>query len=485
MKQTAASRLSRGYLICITATVLWSSTAIFIRYLTETYAIPALVLAFWRDLTLALTLGLFFLLFRRVRLQLPRGQMRFMLVYGLVLSLFNSLWTISVAMNGAAVSTVLAYSSAGFTAVLGWRLFGERLGPVKILAVTLSLLGCVFVSGAYDPAAWQLNPVGVVTGLLSGLAFAAYSLMGKEASQRSINPWTVLLYAFGFASIFLFAYNWFAPLLPQGVASTDLFWLGDAYAGWLVLILLAIGPTIGGYGLYTVSLNYLPASVANIIATLEPVMTAAQAFILLGERFTAPQWIGSVLIVAGVIVLRQGERANTSQPLPVEDASKLRTRYQGAILRDSRVLLIRHREHASGRDYWLIPGGGRLDGESEEDCVAREMEEETNLQVAVQRLLLDERFVSDYGKEHHKTYLCDPVSGHASPGYEPEYEASQQYAIVEIGWFDLRDEASWGEKVVNDRITYPLMCKLRAALGYAGEQPDAAPSVSSISATTL
>ena len=100
-------------------------------------------------------------------------------------------------------------------------------------------------------------------------------------------------------SIFLLGYNWMAPLLPQGVASTDLFWLGDAYAGWLVLILLAVGPTIGGYGLYTVSLNYLPASVANIIATLEPVMTAAQAFILLGERFTAPQWIGSALIVAG------------------------------------------------------------------------------------------------------------------------------------------------------------------------------------------
>jgi drug/metabolite transporter (DMT)-like permease/ADP-ribose pyrophosphatase YjhB (NUDIX family) len=480
MEQTAASRLNRGYLICITGTVLWSSTAIFIRYLTETYAIPALVLAFWRDLTLALTLGLFFLLFRRVRLVLPRGQMRFMLVYGLILSLFNSLWTISVVMNGAAVSTVMAYSSAGFTAILGWRLFGERLGVVKILAVTLSLLGCVFVSGAYDPAAWQLNPVGVITGLLSGLAFAAYSLMGKEASRRSINPWTVLLYAFGFAAIFLLVYNWLAPLLPQGVASADLFWLGDAYAGWLVLILLAVGPTIGGYGLYTVSLNYLPASVANIIATLEPVMTAAQAYILLGERFTAPQWIGSVLIVGGVIVLRLEERGSASQPLPAPDASNRRTRYQGAILSDNRVLLIRHQEHASGRDYWVIPGGGRLDGESEEECVVREMKEETNLQVTVRRLLLDERFVSEYGKEHHKTYLCDMISGHASPGYEPELEASQHYAIVEVGWFDLRDEASWGEKVINDHFTYPLMCKLRAGLGYAGEQLDPAISIGSV-----
>ena len=472
-KHTAASDLTRGYLICLTGTILWSSTAIFIRYLTETYKIPPLVLAFWRDLTLALTLGLFFLIFRRVRLKLPPGQLRFLLVYGLVLSLFNSLWTISVALNGAAVSTVLAYSSAGFTAVLGWQLFGERLGPLKILAVTLSLLGCAFVSGAFDPAAWQLNPLGVITGLLSGLAFAAYSLMGKEASHRSINPWTVLLYAFGFAAIFLLSYNWLAPWLPQGVASRDLFWLGNAYQGWLVLILLAVGPTVGGYGLYTVSLNYLPASVANIIATLEPVFTAALAFVLLDERFTVPQWIGSFLIVGGVIVLRIEERLNKSQPQVAPQAAEQRIRYQGAILRDSHVLLIRHKEHASGRDYWVIPGGGRLDGESEEACVRREMKEETNLEVAVRRLLLDERLESDYGSHHQKTYLCQPLSGQASPGYEPEPEAAQHYAIVEVGWFDLSDKASWGDKVMSDRLTYQLMCKLREALGFAGERAEA------------
>ncbi len=468
----AASRLTRGYLICITGTVLWSSTAIFIRYLTETYNLPPLVLAFWRDLTLTLALGLFLVVFRRVRLSLPRNQIRFMLFYGLILSLFNSLWTISVALNGAAVSTVLAYSSAGFTAVLGWRLFGEQLGPVKILAVTLSLLGCVFVSGAYDPDAWQFNPLGVITGLLSGLAFAAYSLMGKEASHRSINPWTVLLYAFGFATCFLFAYNWLAPVFPQGVASMNLFWLGDAYLGWLVLLLLAVGPTVGGYGLYTVSLNYLPASVANIIATLEPVFTAAQAFVLLGERFTAPQWIGSVLIVVGVIVLRLEERTNVSQPQPDSDIPLPRIRYQGAVLQGSRLLLIRHQEHDTGRDYWVIPGGSRIEGESEEACVAREIKEETHLDVAVQRLLLDDCFESPYGTHHHKTYLCHWVSGQASPGDNPEIETSEHCAIVEVGWFDLRNEASWGKKVLQDQITYPLLCRLRATLGYASDAPD-------------
>lgn len=303
-KTDPITSITRGYLICITGTILWSTTAIFIRYLTVNYLLPPLVLAFWRDLFLALTLGVVFLVFNPLRLQLSRKHWKFLALYGFVLSLFNSLWTISVALNGAAVSTVLAYSSAAFTAVLGWWLLGEKLGPLKILAVTFSLLGCVFVSGAFDPSAWQLNPVGVITGLASGIGFAGYSLMGKVASDRSINPWTALVYAFAIAAVFIFFYNQLGWLLPKGVASTEFFWLGSVLTGWLVLFALAVGPTVGGYGLYTVSLTYLPASVANIIATLEPVMTAILAYFLLAERFTPPQWFGSALIIGGVVVLR-------------------------------------------------------------------------------------------------------------------------------------------------------------------------------------
>jgi drug/metabolite transporter (DMT)-like permease len=299
--------LTRGYAICLTGTVIWSTTAIFIRYLTENYSMPPLVLAVWRDLFLSVFLAMLFVAFWPARLHPGRRNLGFLAAYGLVVSLFNSLWTISVALNGAAVSTVLAYSSAGFTALLGWRLLGEKLNPTKIFAVSLSLVGCVFVSGAYDPEAWQLNTIGIITGLSSGIAFAAYSLMGRTAAHRHIDPWTTLLYAFAFATVFLLAYNILPLNLPAGLGSTNLLWLGDQWAAWAILILLAIGPTLGGYGLYTVSLAYLPASIANVIATLEPVMTAILAFLLLGERFTGPQFLGSALIIGGVIVLRLSE----------------------------------------------------------------------------------------------------------------------------------------------------------------------------------
>ncbi len=140
------------------------------------------------------------------------------------------------------------------------------------------------------------------------------------------------------------------------------------------------------------------------------------------------------------------------------------TRYQGAIIQDHSILLIKHRHHDDGREYWVIPGGGQEPGETEEECVQREMKEETHLHVRVERLLLE--FVLPGGVYKRKTYLCSPIAGRAQPGYEPELEAAQDYAITEVAWFDLRDETTWDPLAVRNSITYPLLLRIRAALGY-------------------
>ena len=67
-----------------------------------------------------------------------------------------------------------------------------------------------------------------------------------------------------------------------------------------------------------------------------------------------------------------------------------RTRYQAAIVRDHHVLHLKVHDIFSGKVFWLIPGGGRHAGESEEACVVREVLEETNVAVEVLRLLVDE-----------------------------------------------------------------------------------------------
>ncbi len=141
-------------------------------------------------------------------------------------------------------------------------------------------------------------------------------------------------------------------------------------------------------------------------------------------------------------------------------------RYQGAIVREDYILLIQHREHETGRTYWLLPGGGREPGETEEDCVLRELREETQLDVSVERLLLDEAGVPRGIYRRLKTYLCRVVGGNAQPGYEPEIEAAQLYAIAEVRWFDLRSCDKWDAQITDDPITFPLLQRIRAALGY-------------------
>ncbi len=313
------SSFTRGYAIALISAVILSTTAIFIRYLTQYYHLPALVLVFWREFFTAATLLLILILLRPLLLKVRRDQLTFLIAYGFVLAIFNSTWTLSVALNGAAISTVLAYSSAGFTALLGWWLLHERLDRAKLLAVALSLGGCVLISGVLDSAILHANLLGILTGIFSGLCYAIYSLMGRSAAQRGLNPWTTLLYTFSIAALILLIFNLFAGGFLPGSADrpADIFWLGDALPGWAILFLLAAGPTMTGYGLYNVSLVYLPSSVANLILTLEPVFTAVIAFFLFGERFNGVQLTGSLMILSGVVFLRVHESLQDRPTLKV------------------------------------------------------------------------------------------------------------------------------------------------------------------------
>src|SRR5512143_1241579 len=100
------SHLTRGYTIAVISAAILSLTAIFIRHLTQTYHMPPLVLAFWRDGFVALTLLPVLRLMRPFLLRVGHKHLLYLIAYGLVLAIFNALWTTSVALNGAAISTV-------------------------------------------------------------------------------------------------------------------------------------------------------------------------------------------------------------------------------------------------------------------------------------------------------------------------------------------------------------------------------------------
>jgi 8-oxo-dGTP pyrophosphatase MutT (NUDIX family) len=141
------------------------------------------------------------------------------------------------------------------------------------------------------------------------------------------------------------------------------------------------------------------------------------------------------------------------------------TRYQAAIIQDDALLLLRVIDYLDGRMFWVIPGGGIEEGETEEACVQREAFEETCLRVEVEGLILEDAEIGGI-YQRRKTYHCRVVGGDANAGCEPEVDTPTFASIQEVRWFDLHAPHTWDALMVGDHITFPQVQRIRAALGY-------------------
>ena len=88
-----------------------------------------------------------------------------------------------------------------------------------------------------------------------------------------------------------------------------------------------------------------------------------------------------------------------------------RIRAVAIIINDKKVLLM-HRIK-NGKDYRVFPGGGVENGETVEQAVLREVQEETSLEVKIEKLLY--HHIYDDHTEHF-FYLCRYVSGEPKLG---------------------------------------------------------------------
>jgi len=292
----------RGHGLVVLAAVVWSLTSPGLGYLLNIGAHP-LALAFWRDVIIALVCltGLYF--FMPQVLKVDRQALAGLAITGMIsIGLYHALWVWSIALNGAAIAIVLTYLFPTFVSIGGWLVYGERVRWPHMVALVVSLIGCALLVRMYDPEVFRLNWLGAVIGVLTALTHTLYVLYSQR-SVHSINPLVSLSYTMLFGSITLLVI--LAGAMMWGNTQGDpvpwrVFSIGEGWLVWLILAGLALGPTLGGYGIFTAALRFIPARVASLIVVIEAPISTMIAVWFLGERLEPLQIAGMACILGAI-----------------------------------------------------------------------------------------------------------------------------------------------------------------------------------------
>lgn len=133
--------------------------------------------------------------------------------------------------------------------------------------------------------------------------------------------------------------------------------------------------------------------------------------------------------------------------------TKRGTRVQAVIFQNGRYILLRHHFLTRELYFWGIPGGAVEPGESEEQAVMREAEEETGLKIR----LLPFRFENDQSDETYDrfiTFVAVPGEGKARVGVEPEEVTTGCVCLEDLRWQELFDDNELDE--VGLRVIAPV-----------------------------
>jgi drug/metabolite transporter (DMT)-like permease len=187
----------------------------------------------------------------------------------------------------ASMVALLLYLYPVYVTVVAVALLGERLTIVKAAALLAAMAGVAITLGPVRGG----NAVGITLAIGSGAFYAAYILAGTRLA-RGVS-------AIGAAWVVMAA----ATVVLTGMAALEGFALPATIAGWGGVVLLALVSTVVGVGAFLAGLARIGPVSASTLSALEPAVAAVLAALFLGERFTAIQAGGGVLIVGAAVAL--------------------------------------------------------------------------------------------------------------------------------------------------------------------------------------
>ncbi|MCI3150090.1 EamA family transporter [Bacillus cereus] len=280
-----------GSLYLILASSIWGGMYVVVKVLVS--VIPPLELVWLRYLVAIVAL----LIIGFVTKQKWRIEKRYFLiiiaigVIGYAISIVTQ--ETGTMLSSAQMGAIITSSTPAFMVVFAWLILKERLTFKKGISVCLATIGVIIIVGIGDLN--MSNMLGGISLLIAALTWALMSVLVKrlpsDYSQIVVTTYSTLV-----ALIVL------TPFVLPRLHAIDVSQLTRPTI-WGGLLYLGIISTAVAFLLWNRGLQMLNASSGGLFFFFQPVVGTLLGWLILGEKIGVTFWIGSALILIGVLLV--------------------------------------------------------------------------------------------------------------------------------------------------------------------------------------
>ena len=281
----------RDLLLALVVIIAWGVNFVVIKVGLD--GLPPMLLGALRFLLVAFPAVLF--------VKRPNLPWRWLIAYGASISLGQFAFLFQAMYSGMppGLASLVLQSQAFFTLFFAALFLGERLRPASLLGLLVAAGGLALI-GSEDSSHVPL------LALLLTLCAGAMWGMGNIITRRFGSVDLVALVVWGglVPPLPFLALSWWL----EGPRQISQALLGIGWSSVLALVYLAFIATMLGYSLWSTLLSRHPAGKVALFSLLVPVIGLSSSAWLLGERLTAVQGWGALLVMLGLLVNVFGAR---------------------------------------------------------------------------------------------------------------------------------------------------------------------------------
>ena len=155
---------------------------------------------FVRGLVSVVFVLLYALIFQRKAFRISLFELVMFFFVGIALFGASASYFFAIPRTSVSTAVILMYTAPVMVSIVSLLFLGEKFSPLKIAAVAVMLLGCLFVSGVIG--GFKMDGLGIFLGILSGVFYASYNILTKILMRRGTSPMSATLYGFIFMVFF-------------------------------------------------------------------------------------------------------------------------------------------------------------------------------------------------------------------------------------------------------------------------------------------